>query len=187
MKKDMICLVYVDDTILVSPDSEAIERKITGLGVSTNEQRHQFQLRDEGKVGDFLGIRIEKQGSRKFNLTQTGLINKVLKASDMETCNSVETPAFTAALRSDKEGPPFDESWKYATVIGMLMYLASNSRPDLSFAVHQCARFTHAPQHSHAIAVKRILRYLQGTKEKGLILEPTSDLQVDCYVDADFA
>ena len=104
----------------------------------------QFQLRDEGKVGDFLGIIIEKLGSRKFNLTQTGLINKILKASDMETCNLVETPAFTTALRSDKEGP------------------------DISFTVHQCARFTHAPQHSHAMAVKRILRYLQGTKEKGL-------------------
>ena len=84
-------------------------------------------------------------------------------------------------------GPPFNESWKYATVIGMLLYLASNFCPDISFAVHQCAQFTHALQHSHAIAVKRILRYLQGTKEKGLILEPTSDLQVDCYVDADFA
>jgi hypothetical protein len=187
MKKNMICLVYVDDTILASPDSEAIEREITGLGVSTDEQRHQFQLRDEGEVGDFLGIRIEKLGTRKFNLTQTGLINKVLKASDMETCNSVETPAFTTALGTDKEGPPFKESWKYATVIGMLMYLASNSRPDISFAVHQCARFTHAPQDSHAVAVKRILRYLQGTKEKGLIIEPTSNLQVDCYVDADFA
>ena len=37
MKKNMICLVYVDDTILASPDSEVIERKITGLGVSTDE------------------------------------------------------------------------------------------------------------------------------------------------------
>ena len=121
------------------PDSKAIEREITGLGVSTDEQRHQFQLRDEGKVGDFLGIRTEKLGPCKFNLTQTGLINKVLKASDIETCKSVETPAFTTALGSDKEGPMFNESWKYATVIGMLMYLASNSCPDISFAGHQCA------------------------------------------------
>jgi len=159
MKKNMICLVYVDDTIIASPDSEAIELKSTGLRVSTDEQRHQFQLRDEGEVGDFLGIRIEKLGSRKINLTQTGLINEVLKVSDMETCNLVETPAFTTALGSNKDGLLFDESWKYATIIGMLMYLASNSRPDISFAVHQCAQFTHASQHSHAIAVKRILRY----------------------------
>jgi len=44
---------------MASPDSKAIAHKITGLGVSIDEQRHQFQLRDEGKVGDFLGIRIK--------------------------------------------------------------------------------------------------------------------------------
>ena len=110
MKKNIICLVYVYDMISASPDSEAIECEITGLGVSIDKQRHQFQLSDEGEVGDFLGIRIEKLGPHKFNLTQTGLINKVLKASDMETCNSVETPVFTTALGSNKEGPPFDES-----------------------------------------------------------------------------
>ena len=44
MKKNIICLVHVDDTILASLDSEAIERENTGLGVSTDEQRHQFQL-----------------------------------------------------------------------------------------------------------------------------------------------
>ena len=68
-----------------------------------------------------------------------------------------------------------------------MYYLVSNSRPIISFSVHQCVRFIHALQNSHAIAVKRIIRYLQGTKEKGLLLEPTSDLQVDCYVNADFA
>ena len=35
--------------------------------------------------------------------------------------------------------------------------------------------------------IKRILRYLQGAKDKGLILNPSETLQVDCYVDADFA
>ena len=60
MKRDMICVVYVDDTIFAGPDSNAIEEVITGLGVQNEEQRHTFELRDEGEVGDFLGIRIEK-------------------------------------------------------------------------------------------------------------------------------
>jgi hypothetical protein len=47
--------------------------------------------------------------------------------------------------------------------------------------------FSHAPRDSHAIAVKRILRYLKGTKEKGFKLSPNKTHQVDCYVDADFA
>jgi hypothetical protein len=69
----------------------------------------------------------------------------------------------------------------------MLMFLASNSCPDIAYAVHQCARFTHCPKQSHGAAVKRILRYLKGTRTKGMTLTPTKKLSVDCFVDADFA
>ena len=69
----------------------------------------------------------------------------------------------------------------------MLLYLASNSRPDIAFATHQCACFTHSPKASHEAAILRICCCLQGTKDDGLIFTPTTDLNVDCYVDADFA
>ena len=69
----------------------------------------------------------------------------------------------------------------------MLLYLSNNSRPDIAFAVHQCARFYHAPKQIHALAIKAIGRYLIRTRDKGLILSPSGDLGVDCYVDADFA
>jgi hypothetical protein len=70
----------------------------------------------------------------------------------------------------------------------MMMYLSSNSRPDIQFAVHQCARFTHNPKCVHGDAtILQICRYLQGTKEKGLRFKPATDLKLDCYCDADFA
>ena len=56
VKKNMVCLVYVDYTILAGPDKAALENEICGLGVSTDEQVHKFGLHDEGEVGDFLGI-----------------------------------------------------------------------------------------------------------------------------------
>ena len=68
-------------------------------------------MRDDGQVGDFLGIRIEKLGERKFNLTQTGLINKVLKTAQMENSNLVATPVQTVPLGTDKNGDKFDEEW----------------------------------------------------------------------------
>jgi hypothetical protein len=43
------------------------------------------------------------------------------------------------------------------------MYLAANTRPDIAYAVHQAARYTHDPRASHAVAIKRILRYIKGT------------------------
>ena len=105
----------------------------------------------------------------------------------MEQCNTKATPCNVEPLGTDKTGQPCQEQWEYASVVGMLMYLCSNSRPDIQYAVHQCARFTHCPRRSHELAVLRICRYLQGTRDRGLRFKPTPELRLDCYVDADFA
>ena len=187
MKNGILCVVYVDDTIFAGADAAVLEEEIRALGVSDTEQRHSFQLRNEGEVGAFLGIQITKTGKRTFSLLQNGLIAKVLSTAGMSDCNGVSTPTGNTPDGSDANGAPFSETWQYRTVIGMLMYLAANTRPDIAFSVHQAARFSHAPRQSHAIAVKRILRYLKETHDKGLIMAPTDDQRVDCYVDADFA
>jgi hypothetical protein len=75
----------------------------------------------------------------------------------------------------------------YAAVVGMLLYLSGHSRPDIAFAVHQVARYTFKPTRRHEQALIRIGRYLKGTRDKGLIMSPTDEPQVDCYPDADFA
>lgn len=53
--------------------------------------------------------------------------------------------------------------------------------------VHQCARFQINPKKSHEQAIKRIVRYLLGTKTKGIIMKPTNNTnELTCYVDASF-
>jgi hypothetical protein len=69
----------------------------------------------------------------------------------------------------------------------MLLYLSGHTRPDLSFAVHQCARYTFAPTRRHEQALLRIGRYLKGTLDKGIFMNPSNNLTLDCYPDADFA
>ena len=65
--------------------------------------------------------------------------------------------------------------------------MESNTRPDISFSVHQCSRFTHNTKSSHETALKRIFRYLQGTNDNGLVFNPSKKLLVGFYADADFA
>jgi len=72
-------------------------------------------------------------------------------------------------------------------MIGCLNYLANNTRPDIQFAVYQCARYTHNPKKSHSVALKHIVHYLIGTKTQGLILSPSKEITLDMYADADFA
>ena len=75
----------------------------------------------------------------------------------------------------------------------MMLYLANNSRPEIAFAVHQCARFTHCVRASHEDAILGICRYLKETrfdgngKPQGMLFRPDKELRLDCYADADFA
>lgn len=105
----------------------------------------------------------------------------------LQDANPKSTPTDVKPLGKDEHGPACQEKWSYGSIVGMLMYLASNSRPDIAYAVHSCARFTHSPRRSHELALKRIAKYLKGTRNRGLIINPTVDLKLECFCDADFA
>ena len=73
----------------------------------------------------------------------------------------------------------------YDSILGMMLYLESKTRPYISFSVNQCARFTHNNKASHETSVKRVFWYLQGTKYKVMIINPSNKMLIDFYVDAD--
>ena len=141
-------------------------------------------------MSKFLGIDIKKLHDGRFQFCITGLICKALEATGMEHCNGLPTTAkVEAPLGTDANGSEAKRDWpnSYASFIGIILYLASNTRPDISFAVHQCDRFTHNTKVSHETDVKSICRYLQGTKDNGLVFNPSKTLVMDCYADADFS
>ena len=71
----------------------------------------------------------------------------------------------TISLYQDLNGNNVDQTF-YRGMIGSLLYLTT-SRPNIMFSVCLCARFPANPIESHLTAVKRIYRYLHGTKDFG--------------------
>jgi len=140
-------------------------------------------------MAGFLGIHIIRdEHNNSLTMTQTGLIERILAAIDMEDCNHKYTPADKDPLCTDVSGAPCCEDWEYRSIVGMMLYLAVSTRPDISYAVHQYARFSHSPKQSHEIGVNHIARYLKGTQTKGTIMTPDSEnMRIDIYADADFA
>ncbi len=70
----------------------------------------------------------------------------------------------------------------------MLLYLSGHTCPDITFAVNCCARYMFCPKHLHELALKRIGRYLKQTPDRGMVMNPSSDVcKIDAYPDADFA
>jgi hypothetical protein len=167
--KNSVLLVYVDDSILMGPDNNE-------LAYLLQEMQKRFKIQEEGDLCDYLGIEIKKESDGSMTLTQPQLIDSILQDLKLNGDNvkSRNTPALkTRVLHKDEKGTVFDESFHYRSVIGKLNYLEKSTHPDISFAVHQCARFSSNPKQSHAMAVHYIARYLAATREKGITLAPT--------------
>ena len=190
----VMILTYVDDCIFFARKEESIDTIIDLLKNGKKPDGSNgtiYLLEVEGDYAGFLGIDISKSTAvdGALELLQTGLIDRVLAALslDDESTNIRTEPADKKSLGKDEDGLARKEHWSYASVIGMLLYLASNSRPDIAFAVNQCARFNHCAKLCHEKAVKRIGRYLKATRDKGLILKPNKEFNLELYADADFA
>ena len=177
----MIAIFYVDDAGIAARDKRDVDKLITSL------ESKGFELTREGTFSEFLGIKFTQNPDGTKTLTQKGLIKKIIEATGMENSNPNWTPSSTTALGMDPEGPDMKETWGYSSIIGMLLYLTTNTCPDIALAVSQVARFSHAPKQSHATAVKTIIRYLSRTRDQGMIVRPAGHLHLDAYVDADFA
>ena len=94
------------------------------------------------------------------------------------------TPADSSIVQTQDLGPLTEEETismrtvPYRVVIGCLLWLSLGTRPDITYAVSQVAKFSANPGQVHWKAVKRILRYLHSTRNMGLIfrnLSPTSE------------
>ena len=73
----------------------------------------------------------------------------------------------------------------FKQIVGALIYLASQTRPDIAVALSEVCRFMANPGRQHWIAVKRILRYIKGTLEYGIAFSGKFD-QVIGYADSDW-
>ena len=176
--------MYVDDVIIMSK-SEGI---ILSLIKSLNEGDENFKFTDEGDIKNYLGVEFSRTADGSMEMKQEFLVDRILNAMGFEvTADRVSiVPAVKVPLSKDSKGPARKHSWHYRLVIGMLNYLEKTTRPDIAYAVHQCARFCENPRLVHERAVHRIVRYLATTRENGLKLKPDKSVGLKCYVDADF-
>ena len=146
-----------------------------------------FTVDNQGDIGNFLGIQVQRQDDGSIQLTQPQLIESIIKDLHLQSrSNSKTTTAVTSnLLHKDTNGPDMSPDFHYCSVIGKLNFMEKSTQPDISVSVHQCARFSESPKRSHTEAVKCIGNYLLASCNKGLILCPNKHF--DCWVDTDFA
>ncbi|GJW28300.1 retrovirus-related pol polyprotein from transposon TNT 1-94 [Tanacetum coccineum] len=180
-KKDsnlIIVQIYVDDIIFGSTCQEMCDdfAKI---------MHDEFEMSMMGELNFFLGLQIKQLDDGIF-FNQSKYIKEMLKKFGLEDSKPIKTPMSTETkLTRDEEGESVDNT-KYRGMIGSLLYLTA-SRPDIMFSVCLCARFQEDPKTSHLEAVKRIFRYIKGTKHLGLWYPKGSGTETIVYTNSDHA
>jgi hypothetical protein len=89
-------------------------------------------------------------------------------------------------LRYNEDDSDHDDATEYRSAVGALIYAATGTRPDIANAVGSVSKFMEKPQKAHWDAVKRILRYLNGTRDVGLFYTKGNQELVG-YSDSNYA
>jgi len=169
---------------------------------SSGKLRERFNIKEISTATWMLGMRITRdRKARTITLDQRLYVETALKRFGLDQCKSADTPEVVGARDEKGESPPADKQ-RFMEITGTLMYAAISSRPDIAHAVHYLASNMIAPTARHMQAAERVLRYLAGTKDIGLVFgsrngnngasaaeDTCGPVKVECcaYADADWA
>ncbi len=149
------------------------------------QMRSEFEMSLDGELTYFLGLQV-KQMSDCIFVSQSKYAKNIVKKFGQDGGKHKRTPAAThLKLTKDQNGVNVDQSL-YRSMIGSLLYLTA-SRPDITFAVGVCARYQAEPKISHLTQVKRILKYVNGTCDYGILYTHGESTTLIGYCDADWA
>lgn len=155
--KDCFSIQHVDDLLFAATD----ESLIIAL---TSRLSSEFELKDLGRLQHFLGIDVKTTPEGGFQLSQHGYIDKIAAELGLADCKPSKFPLDPGyyQLSDDKY---LSNNTEYRKIIGMLLYAAINTRPDISASVNILAQRMEKPRELDLLEAKRVVKYLLGTKD----------------------
>ncbi|KAG6411307.1 hypothetical protein SASPL_129387 [Salvia splendens] len=173
----IVCL-YVDDLIFTGNNPSMFEEFKKAM---TDE----FEMTDIGLMAYYLGVEVKQLEDGVF-ITQEHYAKEILKKFKMEDCKPINTPVECGVkLSKNDKGEKVDPTL-YKSLVGSLRYLTC-TRPDILYATGLVSRYMENPTTTHFKAAKRILRYIKGTIDYGLLYSATNDYRLVGYSDSDWA
>jgi hypothetical protein len=168
--------LYVDDILLASSDVSLLLETKKFLS-------SKFDMKDLGEASFVLGIEIHRDRSKwVLGLSQKTYVENVLKKFSMHKCSASPAPMVKGDRYGNFQCPrnqyELDQMKVvlYASAVGSLQYAQVYTRPDLAFVTGLLGRFQSNPEIEHWKLVKKVLRYLQGTKSLMLTYRKSDSL-----------
>ena len=171
-------LMYVDNLLICSKNKRKIQRVKKLLN-------NRFEMKDLDEVKEYLGINIDYDYFKnEIRLSQKKYIESLANKCKLQNSKLYCTPMETN-LKIEK-AEINREDIGYKNLIGALLYVSVNTRPDISYSVNYLSRFQDCCNETHFKYALRILKYLYRTRDLRLDYKRNGKCEtIDCYVDAD--
>ncbi|KAG8472369.1 hypothetical protein CXB51_035380 [Gossypium anomalum] len=170
-------LVYVDDIIITGSLSTTIDWFVRLLN-------DEFSLKDLGALHYFLGIEVHRS-SGCLHLCQRKYIRDILDRCSMTNAKSVHMLMVSSSIMFKDDGEWLKDPTEYRSLAGALQYVIL-TRPDIAYAVNRICQFMHNPTTTHMVTLKRILQYLCGILNFGIVVCPSARLSLVGYANANW-
>src|SRR5882724_1070542 len=156
---------HVDDgTGICSSEEEELDLK---HGI---QNFYKIKEKDTSKPFKVLGIRVMRDPHNgTLKLSQPEYIKSILQRFDMTNCNPVVTPVDKGSHLQDGKKTAFENEKQYQALTGSLTYAAMSTRPDIGYITQYLSQSNKNPSERDWLAAKRVLRYLKGTKDTGIV------------------
>ncbi|KAL6145529.1 hypothetical protein ACLB2K_056215 [Fragaria x ananassa] len=149
-----------------------------------SDMMRKYEMSDLGILHYFLGIEIV-QAVKGIFITQKKYAKTILEKFKMLGCNVVATPLVVNEKFSKEDGSGKVDESLYRSLVGSLLYLTA-TRPDIMYAASFMPRFMHNPTKIHYGAARRILRYIQGIMDFGILYERNVEPKLFGFCDSDW-
>jgi hypothetical protein len=160
-----ILAIHVDDCTISGSSPEHLERYKERIAAT-------FKMTDLGPVSWLLGIEIKRnREARSISLSQQSYITSILQRYNFSDAKPIAMPMDpNVQLTTEHRAISIKDiaamkHIPYREAVGSLMWAAVGTRPDIAFPVGILSKFLDNPGPAHWEAVKRVFRYLQGTKD----------------------
>ena len=177
-----IIAVYVDDILLATKSKKRMKDVKSKLSA-------QFEVKDLGDLQYLLGVSIIQNRSEKSVWNgQPGYTLNILEKFGLKDAKPVATPVCVGSklVKTTESDKLVDENL-YQSAVGSVQYLSTMTRPDITLAVSNVAKYCSKPTKEHWTAVKRIVRYCKGTHNFGLLYKKSNSNSCEGFSDSDWA
>ena len=176
-EKDVETVIHIDDGIIAGPPAEVAEIKQILPG--------NVSMKDMGSIdkhgNKFLG-KIIKRTEKGFTIqADPEFYDRLLEETGLDQGVSSPTLGTNAMKPAEWEKEAWDEDLDkdsdkhYRKRVGMLRWLVAE-RPDIMFDAKNVSENLQSPRYRHWQQVKRIVRYLAGTRDYVQKIEVNSDV-----------